>query len=286
MKTVLFITLFFVATIAHGQHYYNDIKGTQALSDRMKDYMTNKVNTITATGFDENNRKTAEFNEWQYVMPGSYAFRVVTRNGQEFTRQKYQFDASYRLLSVTDTLPGITIRTTYSYDNANRIISVKTVTADSMNKFNESGEHSWIYNAAGKPEKMWRILNGKDSIEYRFTLDEKGNVADEKMYRWGNPAETVYYYYDESNRISDIIRIDPTVDGLLPESVFEYDDNNRLIQKTSLLSVLFLEYLIWRYLYNEKGLKVTEALFENKKDVETGRHKLKGIIRYTYTFTP
>lgn len=286
MKTVPFITLLFVAAVAHGQHYYNDIKGTEALSERMKDYVSNKVRTVTATGYDENRQVTREFNEWYYVQPDNLAFRVVTRNGQELTRQKYQFDASYRLLSVADTIPGIKIYTTYTYDNQNRVIAVKTVTNDSMSKFNETGEHRWIYNAAGKPEKMWRIINGKDSIEYRFTLDEKGNVADEKMYRWGSVSETLYYYYDENNRLTDIVRYDPSVAHLFPDATFEYDENNRVIQKTSMLSVVWLEYLIWRYQYNDKGLKTIEALFENKKDSETGRYKPKGSIRYTYTFTP
>lgn len=286
MKTVPFITLLFVAGIAHCQHYYNDIKGTQALSDRMKDYITNKVRTVTATGYDENRQATRDFNEWYYVQPETFAFRVVTRNGQEITRQKYQFDANYRLLSVTDTIPGVNILTTYTYDNENRVISVKTVTNDSMSKFNETGEHRWIYNAAGKPEKMWRILHGKDSIEYRFTLDEQGNVADEKMYRWGGVAEILYYYYDENNRLTDIVRYEPSVAKLFPDNTFEYDENNRVIQKTSMLSVVWLEYLIWRYQYNDQGLKIIEALFENKKDAETGRYQPKGMIRYTYTFTP
>lgn len=286
MKTIPFFTLLFAAIIAHGQHYFNDIQGTQSLSDRMKGFITNKVRTVTATGFDENNQKTREFNEWQYVMPESYAFRVVTRNGQDITRQKYQFDAQYRLLSVTDTIPGIKILTTYSYDNNNRISSVKTVTADSLSKFSETGEHKWYYGASGKPEKMYRIINNKDTIEYRFTLDEKGNVADEKMYRWGKVAETLYYYYDENNRLTDIVRYDPNVANLFPDATFEYDDDNRVIQRTSMLSIVWLEYLIWRYQYNDQGLKVKEALFENKKDAETGRYKPKGSIIYQYTFTP
>lgn len=286
MKTIPFITLLLLAATAHGQHYYNDIKGTQALSERMKDYVTNKVRTVTATGYDERREKSRDFNEWQYVTPETYAFRVITRNGQDITRQKYQFDANYRLLTVTDTIPGIKILTTYTYDSDNRIISVKTVTADSMSKFNETGEHKYFYNAAGNPEKMYRIINSKDTIEYRFAVDEKGNVTDEKTYRWGKVGEILYYYYDENNRVTDIVRYDPNVAKLFPDNTFEYDENNRVIQKTSMLSVVWLEYLIWRYQYNEQGLKTIETLFENKKDAETGRYNPKGSIIYTYTFTP
>jgi hypothetical protein len=57
--------------------------------------------------------------------------------------------------------------------------------------------------------------------------------------------------------------------------MFEYDDNNRLIQKITTTSNLNLGYLTWRYLYNEKGLKTKEALFNKEK-------QLQGRIDYSY----
>jgi hypothetical protein len=59
--------------------------------------------------------------------------------------------------------------------------------------------------------------------------------------------------------------------------MFEYDDNNRVIQKITTLSTINPDYLIWRYLYDDKGFKTKEALFDKQKE-------LTGRIEYQYSF--
>lgn len=88
----------------------------------------------------------------------------------------------------------------------------------------------------------------------------------------------LYYYYDEKNRLSDIVRYNTKVKKLLPDLMFEYDENNRVVQKITTVSNLLMGgYLIWRYIFNEKGLKTKEALFNKDKE-------LTGKIDYSYTF--
>ena len=58
--------------------------------------------------------------------------------------------------------------------------------------------------------------------------------------------------------------------------MFEYDDNDRVIQKITTTSSLHLGYLIWRYQFDENGLKTKEALFNKDKE-------LTGKIEYKYT---
>jgi hypothetical protein len=285
MKAILLVILTLFVTFVHGQRYYQDIINAKTLGDRMKDYLSNKVTSITATGYDGDGRKSNEFNEWQYIDADKYALRIITRTGTQINRQRYQFDASLRLLAVYDSAGQIKTTTTYSYDGNNNITSIKTATSDSLSDFNEVTEHAWKYNAAGKPEKMWRVLNGKDSIEYRFATDEKGNVTDERQFRWNKAVELIYYYYNDNGTISDIVRYDKSVEQLLPDQVFEYDENNRMIQRTTLVSIVWRDFLIWRYIYNDKGLKTKEAMFSKAKD-ETGRNVLKGRIDYVYSFAP
>ena len=59
--------------------------------------------------------------------------------------------------------------------------------------------------------------------------------------------------------------------------LFEYDDQDRVIQKITTTTSLNLNYLIWRYIFNEKGLKTKEALFNQEKE-------LNGKIEFSYTF--
>src|SRR5688572_16275683 len=114
MKTILFVILSLFVTVVQGQHYYNDIKTARILSDRMKSYVSNKVSLITATGYDENGTKSRDFNEWHYVQADKYILRIVTRNGQEIARQRNQFDANFRLLSINDTARQMRSSTVYT----------------------------------------------------------------------------------------------------------------------------------------------------------------------------
>lgn len=279
MKTPLLILSLALFQLANGQYYYNDIVGAKAFGERMKDYVTNKVKTITATGFDKEGAKTSDFNEWQEINAASNILKITTRNGQTVTRQSYQFDPQFRLTTLTDSSGEIRSVTSYQYNNSGNIISIKTATqdADSTSEFSESEEHQWIYNSNGKPEKMWRILNGKDSSEYRLSIDEKGNAADEQQYRRGTGINQVYYYYTDNNQLSDIVRYNARAKRLLPDFMFEYDENGRMIQKITTLSSAKSDYLIWRFAYNANGLKTKEALFTKDKT-------LTGRIEYQYTF--
>ncbi len=279
MKNFCLLFSILTATLAHGQYYYNDLQGALAIGDKMKLYITNNVKSVTGTGIDPQGSRSTDFNEWQEVNPVQRTWKVTTRNGQNITRQTYQFDAQYKLINILDSTSGAESRTTYQYDQNNNIILIKTVIADTTDGFTQSEQHSWIYNAKGKPEKMYRILNERDSMEYRFSTDEKGNITDEQLYRRGQAIEPVYYYYDENNRLTDIVRYNKKLKKLLPDFMFEYDESNRVIQKITTLSTISPDYLIWRYIYNDKGLKTKEALF-NKEKALTGR------IDYSYTMNP
>ena len=142
----------------------------------------------------------------------------------------------------------------------------------------KSVEHQYVYNAAGKPEKLWRIVNGTDSSEYRLSLEENNNVADEQLFRRGVGIDPIYYYYDEKNRLTDIVRFNKKAQKLLPTVMFEYDDADRIIQKMTILSSNNPDYLIWRYLYNEKGLKTKEALFNKQKELTGGGSSMRILL--------
>lgn len=279
MKILFFFILVLFSQAVKSQHYYNDITGALLLNERMKNYAGNHVRSVTATGYDPQGAKTTDFNEWQEVDLQNNTLRIATRNGQQVTRQTYRFDNQYRLTGITDSSGAIKSSSVYTYNDRNNIISIKTTTTDSLNDFSETKEHQWKYNASGKPEKMWRIINGKDSTEYRFTVDEKGNTTDEQLYRRGVGLDAVYYYYDDNNRLTDIVRYNKKAKKLLPDFMFEYDEKNRVIQKITVISAVPAEYLYWRYGYDDKGLKTREALFN--KDQER-----RGRIDYVYSFTP
>lgn len=279
MKSVLLVVILLISATLNAQYYYNDIIGTQEVVAKMKTFLAAKVQSVTAAGYDPQGIKSTEFNEWQDVQANGSVLKITTRNGQNVTRSYYRFDNTTRLVNSRDSSGDIQSVSDYSYDTKGNLADIKITTKDSLKDFSETEERQWQYSADGKPERMWRIINGKDSSEHRFTLDENGNVADEQLYRRNVGIDPVYYYYDDKNRLTDIVRYNKKAKRLLPDVMFEYDESNRVIQRITTVSTSNPDYFIWRYLFNDKGLKTKEALFNKYKE-------LKGRIEYSYTFTP
>jgi YD repeat-containing protein len=277
MKNVLLTIALFSNITTFCQYYYNDITDARAIGEKMKNYIDRKVKTITATGYDARGAKTTDFNEWQEINAEKKLLKISARNAQQVTRQYYQFDDQNRLTGITDSSGDIKSTTAYNYDNNGNLILIKTSIKDSLQDFTETIEHQYQYSNGKKPEKLLRIINGKDSSEYRFTIDEKGNVVDEQLYRRGVGTDPIYYYYDEKDRLTDVVRYNKKAKKLLPTLMFEYDESDRIIQKMTILSTNNPDYLIWRYIFNDKGLKTKEALFNKQKE-------LTGRIEYTCTF--
>jgi hypothetical protein len=123
---------------------------------------------------------------------------------------------------------------------------------------------------------MLRIKNRIDTTYVDFKFDEKGNVIEEISTHKGVRSEPVQYYYDESNRLTDVVRYNSKVKRLLPEYLFEYSPSNQVIQKIT-VPANSSNYMIWRYQYNDRGLKIKEAVYDKQK-------QLTGKIEYHYSF--
>lgn len=264
---------------AQCQYYYKDVVDGRLMNERIKSYVQHKVQTVTATGYDARGAKSADFNEYQDLFPAQRLLRITTRNGQQVNRQYFRFDEQQRLVSITDTVDDVRTVITYTYDNRGNISTLHSSVNDAGSQYAGDEERQWVYDGNGRPLRMWRIVNGTDSSEYRFTHDDQGNVVMEQMFKRDYGFDSVMYYYDERNRLTDVVRYDRRVKQLLPDFMFEYDEQNRVIQKITIVSTTNRDYLIWRYLFNEKGLKTKEALFNKNKE-------LTGRIEYTYNFTP
>lgn len=278
MRFLLLSTFILGGLQAMSQYFYNDLAGARDLSTRMQTLVNGRVTTITASGVDARGVRNTDFNEIQEVNAAARSLRISNRNGFTVSKQTYRFDANWQLQSLADSSGSISSLTQYTYSGS-LITRIETVVTDAQQDFSERETHVWQYNTNGQPQKMWRILNQKDTTEYRFTIDEKGQVADEQLFRRNTGLDAVYYYYDENGRMTDIVRYDKKLKKLLPDFMFEYDEQNRVIQKIATLSTQTRDYIIWRFAYDAKGLKTKEALFNKQKE-------LTGRIEYTYSYLP
>lgn len=277
MKSTLVIL--FIALInlhVKGQYYYKDLVLSGQTSVQLSNLKAQKVKSIKLFSFEYTNEPTEGF-EGEQTLNNNYTF-VTTHTkspvlGESILKTYYGTDG--KLLNTLDTTDGASSATTYQYDENKRVTNITNISI-SGGQSKEKEQHLWYYTPDGKVERMVKIKNDKDTTHFSFVLDEMGNVAEEKAVRKGVAQGTIYYYYNDNNQLTDIVRFNQKARRLLPDFVFEYDENNRL---SSMLVVPegSDEYLKWYYTYDNKGLKAKEACFNKRK-------QLLGRIEYQYKF--
>ena len=198
---------------------------------------------------------------------------LLTRTS-EFGKSKLitEYHSDGRLKSTYDSSAQSVRKTSFFYDSQNRLYQTINVAKSNDDDFvTEIKEaHTYVYNSKGFPEELIRVKNDIDSNIILFYPDEFGNVAMEKDIRIGS---LFYYYYDSSQRITDIVMINDFKKNMLPDYLFDYDENGNLIQMKTMDGPAS-SYTTWRYEYDQ-GLK-KRALIYNSKGTLMNR------FEYTY----
>jgi hypothetical protein len=276
MKRFLFSLMILTSLSVSAQYYYSDIIGTNETATTIKLYKQNKVSQVVLNSYDGDGTKSDAFFVEQTFSPATNTLKTATRSGitVESILTTF-FNEKGQVSKTVDSSTALINTTIYTYNNEGLLINVQQSAIDSANTFSQFEEHQWQYEN-GKVSKLLRIKNRKDTTVVQFKLDEDGNVAEEQSFQNGKASEPVYYYYDDQNRLTDIVRYNNKVHKLLPEYMFEYSGANQVIQKITVPSNNS-EYLIWRFQYDTKGLKIKEAVYNKQK-------QLNGKIEYTYSF--
>lgn len=179
-----------------------------------------------------------------------------------------------KMMQTLDSAQGYSTRTSYAYDEAGRITTILSQTFNE-GKPGDTEQHSWSYDDQGRPAKMIRTKNGTEETVISFVLDESGNVGEENSTRSGNAMPSVYYYYDNVNRLTDIVRYSRQAKRLLPDYIFDYDAKGR-INSMIVVPEGTDQYQRWVYEYGVNDLKKTEICYDKRK-------QLLGRIEYTYS---
>lgn len=283
MKNLFLLFTLFCSFNLHAQFYYKDIAGTNEINRQMQTFLANNVKLVSATGYTPQGSKATDFAEVYEIKDNGKTLKISRNMNLTHTSSYQRFDEQTRVISIIDTSLGIQNITSYQYDADGRIISIQNKVKDPATEIDMVELHRWYYNKGGKVEKMWRTINGSDSIEVRIIPDENGNPGEEYSFKNGRETDVLYYYFDEQNRITDIVRYNKKAKKLLPDEIISYDENDRIIQRITstpgdnLRHTTWVGYNIWRYIYDSKGLKTKEALFDKDQ-------QLSGKIEYSYTF--
>lgn len=277
MKNTLAALLLLTSFATKAQYYYKDIIGTAETNQLLKTYAANNVAAVSLKSYEADGSVSENFSVQQSHSGMQRMLKTITNSGvTDETILNAWYNENTRLIKTTDTTASTVNTAVYTYDSEGKIISIKSFSGDTLKSI-QAEEHQWSYTTDGKPLQMLRIVNNRDTSVIKFKLDENGNVSEETIFKKGKGGDPVYYYYNDKNRLTDIVRYNYKLKKLLPDYMFEYSDAGQVIQKITIPSNKASEYLIWRYQYDSKGLKVKEACFTKDK-------QLTGKIEYNYRF--
>ena len=262
-------------TATKAQYYYKDIvSNKQALAERpvLKEQ---KIRNILVHSFEGNHDPS----------PGFFCEKKISkdyRRVETYTKSNITgkallttyYNSSDQLLQSTDSSELSVSTSLYQYDDKGNIASIISTSHSSDDDFATRlvEEHRYQYDAVGKPVKMLRTRNNKDTATIFFTIDEQGNVTDEVDK--SKNGKQYYYYYNDKNRLTDIVKFNVVKNKLLPDFIFEYNSQGQVTQMVAVEEGANSDYYTWKYVYND-GLRIIEKCF-SKENI------LLGYFEYEY----
>lgn len=272
-KSVLLLTFILVFHFANAQFYYNDVVDLKASNKTYANLVKNNVQEITATSMESDNTPAAGFAYSKILKDnGAVAIThtVLETGGVSDDYDNYTNGLISKSQDVADSVSTIV---EYTYDNEGKILTVKTQTDDTTMDTHSTELHQWFYTGS-VPDSMLRIKNGGDTTVIQFKKDGNQNIAEELWLKRGRLIEHYFYYYNDKNLLTDIVRFNTKAQQMLPDYMFEYNEDATISQLTQIPQGSS-DYVIWQYIYDERGLKTKDVLFDKHK-------QLLGTINYTY----
>ncbi|HNF30607.1 MAG TPA: hypothetical protein PLY81_10030 [Chitinophagaceae bacterium] len=275
MKLLLSILTFCSISIQplFAQYYFNDIVATNNTNQLQQLYVKQNIKTIKTVSKESDGSIINDF----------FIMQSIHKNGNEITTQSQQSSGSKSVLKsffengkIVKTIneeDGVSTTSIYSYID-NKLQSIVSGTTDTFITSNSKEEHIWFYKSNSTPEKMFKIKNGKDTTVVNFISDENNLIIEEQWVRNGKMIENYYYYYNDKNWLTDIVRYNNKAKKMLPDFLYEYDTEGRVSKMIQVIAG-GTNYNIWVYTYNSLGLKEKEVCYDKKK-------QLLGTVEYLY----
>lgn len=256
---------------ANAQYFYNDILLAAQNKTHFEKLVRSKVKTVTVKAYQNDGEEIDDFVLRQEIDLGAATLTTYSKTTfSDASILKTTFNKNRMPVTVLDSAEGASSTTRYTYNPAGQIISLSSVSVQPEQQENIVTEvRNYQYNAKGMAEKMIRIKNGTDTMTIVFTEAENGLPGEETWYRGEKKIETWFYYYDDKNRLTDIVRFNALAKKMLPEYLFGYDEKNNLASKVTVQPGTG-QLRIWQYKYNAAGLK-TEEIVLNKQRQQEGK---------------
>lgn len=264
-----------LSTATNAQFFYKDIWTNQQLTKEFAILKNENLRTVSVKSFEDDGEPSEGFYCERKIDRNFTKSEMISRSNitQQSLLVSFYNDKGW-LTKTIDSSQTSLARSEYEYDNKGRITMLTNFT-----KANDEGggiteTHQYIYNAAGKPEKMVTKKNNADVSTVNFTIDEKGNVIEEEEIVKGKKGRKYLYYYDDKNRLTDVVHYNERAKRLLPDYMYEYNPQGQVKQMISTEDNIS-NYYTWKYTYNDQKLRESEKCYSKER-------RLLGSIQYEY----
>ncbi len=266
---VFYLLLFFMGLNAFGQYFYTDILNTALNQKTFSTLQKERIKKVNVKAFDAEGDIIDDFILYQEIDAGKRTLTTYSKtNLSDASILQTNYNGTYKPILVSDSSAGATNKTRYIYDTKGLLISMQSQAMQAAQKENVvAEERKYFYNEKGSLDSMLRIKSATDTMVVKFVLEENGLPGEEQWFKRGEKIETWYYYYDSSNRLSDIVRFNTTANQMLPDYLFSYDETGKMTTKVSVTPGTN-QFRIWQFLYNERGLKVEEKVLNKQRQPE------------------
>ncbi|GAA0552685.1 RHS repeat domain-containing protein [Chitinophaga japonensis] len=275
------LLLLLAAERGAAQYYYQDIYSTGQTGRNMALLKAQHVRTQLVQSLDARMETDNDFRCQRLLSADYRQMRSITQSrATGLSVMTSTFSSRGLLTKTVDSTASSLTTIQYRYDPEGRLTEVRSVSkAQGMdNPFRVTETRHYSYNGQGHLERMVyrKSMGGADSTLVLFKTDTAGRVTEEQAYGKNLYSPRIYYNYDQQGQLTDVLRYHPGRKRMLPDYMFEYDAQQRLVQMTT-VNAERSDYTIWRYHYSDNGLPEREECYGKGKE-------LLGMIRYKYEF--
>ncbi len=270
-RNLFLIVILFITDSASAQYYYKDILNNINIAEEMSVYKNGNIHSIKMKSYEADGQLTEDFFCEKKISKDFRKVTLTTKSSESGKSIMLSFFNTEGMIEKTYDSAETYVNTNFFYyDEQKKLFLTKNISKSIDDDFitQNTEEHHYFYDEQKKPIKMFLIKNNKDTSTILFSNDEKGNTAIEKNTKTGIKF---YYYYNENNKLTDIVHSDRYSDKLSADYIFEYKENNLL---DKMITTGDANSLIWKYDY-ENQLRIKERLFN-------AAQKYIGKVEYEY----
>ena len=274
LQLLIIVAILSTASSASAQYFYKDIWNTSQLNKESIKLKNESIKLIQTKSFEDDGTPSEGF-FCEKRIDKEFTSATMASNsyitGQSLILTYYKENG--QVLKVIDSSSSSVNITDYQYDHS-RVKSISTTTRSKEDNIGIIEIHDYFYTASGQLEKMQRKKMGALIGTVNFLTDKNGNVIEEQEVLKNVTGRKYFYYYDEKNRLTDVVHNNERANRLLPDYVYEYDNKGNINQLIS-TDENSSNYFIWKYDYDDKNFRISEKCFSKEK-------RLLGSIVYHY----